>query len=167
MKYRWKSETRFAGDPQTVGETLTALGQVNDDRLVAAVVVDAARPVDSVLHPYFEWDDVRAAELYREKQASDLIRSVVVVHESTGMHVPVFVSVVETVGAETQRAYVSTARVLSDPVLTEQVLERAFDDMEAWRTRYGHFQQLVKVADRAQLELRALFDTVPAEAMLA
>lgn len=163
-KYYWKSSFDRGGDPQVVGEALDALGHKNGDRLVASAVVDAARPPDSVLHRYFEWDDVRAAELHRESQARLVIRSLVVVNDDTGVEMPSFIAVVEQVGGEEQRAYVSSARVLATPELTAQVLERAHDDMEKWRERYGHFRQLAKIADQAQLELRSLMESAEASA---
>jgi hypothetical protein len=51
--------------------------------LTAAVVVDESRPDDAPLHPEFEWDDFKAAEQWRRKQASTVIRSVVVLETAT------------------------------------------------------------------------------------
>jgi len=47
--------------------------------LTAKAVVDESRPEDAVLHPAFEWNDSKAAEQFREHQATSLIRSVRVV----------------------------------------------------------------------------------------
>jgi hypothetical protein len=47
-----------------------------DDGIKPRVVVDEARPPDSVLHPEFEWDDRVAGEEYRVVQARNLIRAV-------------------------------------------------------------------------------------------
>lgn len=50
--------------------------------LTAEMVVEEARPVDAVLHPFFEWDDSVAAELHRQEQARSMIRRVRFVVES-------------------------------------------------------------------------------------
>jgi hypothetical protein len=57
------------------------LSKIHDKHgaLSPAVVVDEARPVESPLHPAFEWNDNKAAELYRRTQAQDLIYSVEIV----------------------------------------------------------------------------------------
>jgi hypothetical protein len=45
-------------------------------RITPARVVENARPVNSLLHDRFEWDDAKAAELHRLDQARVLIASV-------------------------------------------------------------------------------------------
>lgn len=42
-------------------------------------VVDEARPDDAPLHPAFEWNDFAAAEQFRQSQAREMIREIVVV----------------------------------------------------------------------------------------
>jgi len=49
-----------------------------DGRLTPDAVVDAARPINSPLHSFFEWDDTAAAHEWRREQARELIRSVTV-----------------------------------------------------------------------------------------
>lgn len=50
--------------------------------LTADLVVEEARPKQSPLHPYFEWDDRRAAEQHRLEQARLMIRRVKFVVQS-------------------------------------------------------------------------------------
>jgi hypothetical protein len=45
-------------------------------KLTPEQVLDAARPDESPLHGFFEWDDSAAAEAYRIEQARELIRRV-------------------------------------------------------------------------------------------
>lgn len=66
-----------AADAAIVGPELQRL--TNAGASTNADVVDAARPEEAVLHPYFEWDDNRAAEAYREHQAETITRTVRVV----------------------------------------------------------------------------------------
>ena len=60
--------------------------------LLAVSVVEAARETTSVLHPYFEWDDSKAAARYRLAQARQLIRTIFVHEERTGEPVRSFLS---------------------------------------------------------------------------
>lgn len=66
-----------AADAAIIGPELQRL----DDTGAATppAIVDAARPDEAVLHPYFEWDNDRAAEAYREHQAETIVRTVRVV----------------------------------------------------------------------------------------
>ncbi len=66
-----------AADAAIVGPELQRL--TNAGASTNADVVDAARPSEAVLHPYFEWDDTAAAEAYREHQAETITRTVRVV----------------------------------------------------------------------------------------
>jgi len=155
--YRWKPgiPAKLGADAQTIGVELAALVLSHQDRLTARVIVDEARPSNSPLHPLFEWDDVAAAELYRETQARLVMRSIEVIQEGQAPQ-RMFVAVVEQVSGEEQRAYVTTARVMSDPELTAQVLQQAMDYIESFRGRYGHFKELAQVADQAQQSLNDL-----------
>lgn len=47
--------------------------------LTTQSVVDESRPENAVLHPAFEWDDSKAGELYRSKQARDIIKCVQII----------------------------------------------------------------------------------------
>ena len=52
---------------------LRAIYERNGKSLSPAVVLDAAKNEDSPLHKYFEWDDRKAAHLYRLTQAREII----------------------------------------------------------------------------------------------
>lgn len=159
-KFAWTSGAHIKADAQSVGEELTRLQRDNGERLTPRIVVDAARPVESPLHPAFEWDDVRAAELFREDQARHVIRCVRVVKQdgdATKLQ-RVFVNVVETTADGEENAYVPMARIASDADLYRQVLERAAADLRAWESRYDQFAELAAIGRtaRQQVEQMAL-----------
>lgn len=52
---------------------LQGLVESNGGTITPQLVLDFARPEDSPLHSHFEWDDTKAAERYRLRQASSLI----------------------------------------------------------------------------------------------
>ena len=112
--------------------------QAHDGRLTPRVVVDAARAPTSALHPCFEWDDLRAAQLHREHQARHVLASIRLVPARTDLRegpqlVRVFVSLVEDVDGEKQRAYVPMARVVADQGLVTQAIEQAAAELRALR----------------------------------
>lgn len=161
--YRWKAGRSKGGDVQKIGQQLQSLVDRHGDRLTAPMVVDAARPKTAPLHSMFEWNDDKAAEMYRRWQARDLMSTIEVVVTEGEPPTPMFVNVVERVGDEDMRGYVTTARVLSDPVLTAQVLEKASDAIEAFRDRFGRFKELARVADAAQGSIHDLLEKVESQ----
>lgn len=74
------AEIEFGVDAQTAGEELDRIRQEHGT-LEPGTVVDESRPEEAPLHPAFEWHDPKAAELYREHQATNLIKQVRVVVE--------------------------------------------------------------------------------------
>lgn len=156
--YTFRSGSHVKGNPQIVGEALELLQADNAGRLTARIVVEAARPAESPLHGSFEWDDLRAAELYREEQARQVISSVRVITQSgTQQKVErAYVNVVENVGGDEQRGYVPMARVLSDGELYRQVCEQAAKDLKSWEDRYSEFETLASIGRSARERIEQL-----------
>lgn len=99
----------------------------NDGRVTPKLVVDTARDKKSPLHPYFEWDDRKAGEVYRLDQARTLIRSVVITQEPEivrDLRVPNFVR--DPDQPPDKQGYISIARVRSDEDAARAVLLNEF-----------------------------------------
>lgn len=163
--YKWRSGTRIKADAQAVGEQLYELQRLNDSRLTPRMVVDEARPVDSPLHPCFEWDETRAAELYREGQARQVISSIRVtgIGAAASVLTRVYVNVVEQVGEDRQHVYMPVVRVLEDDQLLAQVRAKAAADLKAFEDRYAQFEALVEIGRtaREQVEMLPALTTQP------
>src|SRR3990167_11202027 len=163
ITYRWRAGARKKGDVNAIGVELSKLSDAHGDRLKAQVVLDAARDPESPLHSAFTWENDIAAEHWRRNEARILMRDVLVVIKDNAPPQPMFISVIETIEDEEDRAYVTTARVFSDAALTRQVLHRAYGEMQSFREKYGHFKELAKVADTVQGEIHSLMEkTEPA-----
>jgi hypothetical protein len=101
--FRRGSETYASSHGVNAEDAFNELNRIKlrDAALTARAVVEESRPDDAVLHPIFEWDDTRAAESYREHQATSLIRSVRLIAEpddsiterTTTTHEPAFINV--------------------------------------------------------------------------
>ena len=167
--YHWTPGARFRAKAQAVGETLQELAAKYDDRLTPRVVVDAARPETSPLHPCFEWDDVRAAELFREGQARLVLRSIRVVSEDadTREPQPCFVVVTEKVGAQQHRSYMTTARAKEEPLLTRQIMERALAELITFQKRYEQYRAIFEIAEVARERAEDLLSSIPPEQAVA
>lgn len=61
-------------DARIIGPVLDEIG--DRKTLKASDVVEAARSTNNPMHDYFEWDNDRAADRFREGQADEIIRVV-------------------------------------------------------------------------------------------
>lgn len=61
------------GDPVLVYAKIRELMKKNNGFVTADIVLNEARKKSSILHKEFEWDDSKAAHLYRKQQAYSLI----------------------------------------------------------------------------------------------
>jgi hypothetical protein len=91
----------------------------------------------------FEWDDTKAAELHREQTARTMINSIRVVHEDPGSKPSrLYVNVVL---ANNEKGYVTTARVMSEADLYNQMLDDAMKLLKSFRERYQELSELEPV----------------------
>lgn len=138
---------------QVVSNELMALYQARG-QLIPSDVVDAARPDDSPLHRFFEWDDSVAAERYRVLQAGQLVRSVKVFIEganNNSLEVRSWVAV-----NRDGSGYQPTEVVGADPEQRNRVLRRMNREINSLRTRYGIYEEFWIALDaikRSQSEL--------------
>jgi hypothetical protein len=147
VNYTWSEGSRFPVQAQVAGEALEDIRERHGDCLKPAVVVEESRPDVAPLHPCFEWQDEKAAELYREDQARRVIRSVRVLHEPMPdgeVRAPT-IAYVSVRLPESGPVYLTTARVLSDVDLRQQALENALALFRGVQARYRHLEELAEV----------------------
>lgn len=103
------------------------------------IVVNEAASKSSPIHSAFDWDDATAAQSWREKQAANLIRSVIIVEQKKPeMHA--FTLVVERVDNEPVKYYLPTEEVAKDEVMLNSAMlllrrqlaaiERSIEELE-------------------------------------
>jgi hypothetical protein len=125
-------------------ETLAELLKLRKNGLLTPeVVVNAAEPVSSPLHPHFEWDDSKAGHQYRLEQARQLIRVQVTVLENYNEPIRAFASL--SSDRSYGRGYRVTTEILGDEQYRQQMLEDALVAMEAFQRRYARLKELVEV----------------------
>lgn len=148
-KYKAKPSGPFSDDDaQVIGVYLQQ--KFPDGKFTPHDVVHAAQAKSSPIHAYFEWDDTRAAQLYRVRQARKLITCLVVVVDDTP--VSQYVSVSAKVSGEDTRQYWDVEEAKDAKDIWDSVLDEALMGLEAWRQRYKSFTQLT--------ELKPVFDAI-------
>lgn len=155
MKYKYlASENGILSDEEApvVGKALTGIENRNGI-ITPVAVVDEAKPKASPLHPYFTWDDAKAAKQCRLFEARRLIGSVVIVHVETSessdepIHVRAFTNVQssEDENRFSGQGYRSTVTVLKEPDYRKQAMDRGLAEIIAWKARYEHLKEFSKI----------------------
>lgn len=133
-------------DAQEYGEFLDSNGLL-DGPVDADEIVDLARPKKSPIHNViFDRNRADAAHEYYKGKARELVRHIVVYKEDEeGEAVETrayhHVTVKGKGKDEKVEGYVSETVVWQRPDLANQVIEKAFKELLAWRNRYKQYSQ--------------------------
>lgn len=156
FRYRQGSFQTKKITPQEAGKELEKIRNKNKGMLTPLNVLDAARDKKSPLHIIFEWDDTKAAEKYRKVQASTLICSIVIKPQESEPERRYFASI-KPMG-EGKAAYLPTSIAVENPYFRNQLIQKAIDDLEAAKKKYGHlaqFEKVFKMFEKTKEELMA------------
>jgi len=123
--------------------------QTEQGYVIASDVVEISRPEQAPLHEEFEWDDERASEKYRQQQARQLLRKVVINYKGKQIHRHHNVKL--QISGKQIKGYVSIAKILSDEELKQQVLEGALARLQYWQQQYKNYQELDGIIDIEKL----------------
>jgi hypothetical protein len=146
MEYRFKENTVVVlpnwdkADPQEIGETLDAIRMNNGGELQPRHVVEEAKKPSSLIHRYFEWDNGKAANLFRVSQARKLIGCIEVVDISRNgvKSTPAFVSLNNGEGV----SYRSVSDVIASKEMQKAIMEQAERDLRGYLRRYQSLKNI-------------------------
>ena len=144
-EYGWVEGARVPLDAQVAGECLEKVRLANGGQLTAEAVVSASIEPSSPLYAAFEWNNKRAANLWRLEQARYIIRSIVVSVTLTEQEERPPIRAFVNVTADKKRHFTSISVALSDPDLRVQVLEKALSELNSFRKRYEELSELAGV----------------------
>lgn len=142
-------------NPKEVGKHLELLRKQCKGELTPQDVLKDAKNNNSPLHSFFEWDEGKAAEQYRLQQARGLIRAVVAVYvdgKNKAVRSKAYVHIAE----KTAPHYRETGHAMSQTKTRNMVLQRAWQELSAWRKRYQDlkaFSELFDVIDETAKKL--------------
>lgn len=132
----WQNDFFAKANAEKVYEELRSLG----DTYTPQQVVDFARDENTELHKCFEWDDTRAANLYRLQQARKISCNLVYVDpqdNSKPSHIRVYQR------SEEDKAYKGVVFTLKNETEYDSLLKRAYSELQSFKQRY---QNLVELA---------------------
>jgi len=160
MVYLWKEGSRLHGDAQEVGRMLESLHEERGS-ISADDVLEAAKPKDSVLHDYFEWDNSEAAHQYRLVQAREIIRSIVVKIEKSpdeNITTRAFVSLKQPLAEDKEPvgAYMPLSVVVQDTDLRRQLIRQALHEIDIFQRKYAALEEIVGLMAQLRQTLEAV-----------
>ena len=145
--YAWKPGTIYTkADAQKVGEEIYSLADKDTKEISTKSVVDKARDEDSAMHNLFEWNDEIAAEKYRERQAGNIIRSIVFVKtdQESGEKEASPIRVFYSQGHGTN-AYKPTSYVVQNKSEYERLLAQAYEELRIFKKKYSYLSELDEI----------------------
>lgn len=133
----WKIENLYKADATKVVSELETLGE----EYTLSDVVEKARDSRSEMHNCFEWDDSIAGQKYRESQAGNMIRQLVIVRGNEDKpektNIRVFIST-----GKRDNTYTSTRLIMKKQDEYEALLERALAELRAFKQKYSILSEL-------------------------
>jgi hypothetical protein len=143
---------------QRYGEFIWKLREESGNTLHPAAVVEAAKPKSSPIHDFFEWDNTRAGQKYREWQARYLLGRIEVIVTIDGQEdqMRAFHNItVEQNNSGLDRGYVTLKDIEESEEYLETVMENCKRDATALYKRYHQYERLKKFKP-----LRPLFKAI-------
>lgn len=141
--YIWRPGFYPKADPNKVGKELQALAKEHDGEVAPKVFVEFAdKHKSSASYTLFEWDDKEAAKEHRLEQARLAMRSLIVINLEVGGVKQEPIRAFVNIGSGNERAYAPITAAMRDPETREQILDRAWEELEAWRRRHAALQEL-------------------------
>ena len=136
----WKIDGFYKADPTLVHNEIESIGET----FTCKQIVEKAKDRNTELHKCFEWDNEIAADKYRLQQAGLIIRNLVItrVEEEKEQKTPLrmFVSTGERTGA--YKPVKSVVRIQSE---YENLLERAYSELRAFKNKYSMLKELDEI----------------------
>ena len=131
----WKVKLFKDADAQKVYEEL------GEDNLTPEEILEKAKDPDSELHKCFEWDDSKAAHLYRLQQARTIVQNLVFVPEKKNEPpVRVFYNLTFE-----KAEYHPTKLILKKPDEYEALLQKALGELRAFQAKYQMISELQSI----------------------
>ena len=147
MVYQWKGR-KFNMDANIVGKEVEKL-EKEQGEITARGLVNAARPEDSPLHSLFEWDDAKAAEGFRRRQALDIIIHLAIVREDTPEPTTVraYMNVADEADNPTRRTgtFINTEDAFKDAEKRGLILRCAIRELREIKAKYNALTELAEV----------------------
>lgn len=143
--YTWTPQSGFESkaDANKVGLELENIG----DNIRPEQVLEKGRDETTELHKCFEWDDEKAAEQYRLRQARQIMENIKFItvnptqEDSEPKEIRLYYHVPDTPG------YTKTTYILQNENKYQLLLEQAHRELRAFKNKYQSLTELKPIFD--------------------
>jgi hypothetical protein len=143
-------------DPQTIGDHIDGLIDRSNEHVGTDEILADARKTSSPMHKAFEWDENKAAERFRHKQAKALLGNLVVEKNGQPTKTRAFVYVAHP-EHDGKHVYLNVKSAMGRPEFREQVVQQAVNSLNRWLNFYGpqlgRRSALIKDVDRLKAKI--------------
>lgn len=131
--------------PEVVHEILSKIEQEQGE-VTRQAFLDASRSENSPTHKLFQWDDEKAAELYRLDQSGRIINALhVEVIMKKGKEPKKVTAFVKVANSETGGKYHNMVYAMSVPDERDFVLSQAYAELKSFKRKYETYSELAAV----------------------
>lgn len=155
IRYSKVPKCRFSNrDVQIIGPEITRIFHTHGESK-PHVIVDEARPITSPLHPYFEWNDQKAAEEHRIDQARYILRCIQIEIIAPNSNNHVVVNIASSITRpQIGPVYQQTNVLLGNRSDRRQLLENAWAELRSFMNRYRDFVEFEPIFHVIRLQMR-------------
>ena len=152
FQYKYRVNGLIKAPPEVTGKICQGLID-SDGAVTPKRLVEVSKPKNAPLHNEFEWNNTIAAQKYREEQARQIIKNVVILKveesEEEPKEIKCWVNSDRAFVAtnEGTSRYVTIDSALSDISWRENLLNAARRDMESFINKYKRLGELSSVID--------------------
>lgn len=152
MVYKWKNY-KYSVPAEVVGKHFQKL-EKKEGALTSQNVLESARSEKSPIHSLFEWDDTKAAEQYRLKQAAQLICNLTVEIETDDK--PIECRAYMDISEAKVGSFINVQSAFQSEESRDVVLRRALNELSAFKAKYKNLLELQDVFDVIDTHLEAI-----------
>lgn len=134
---KWICPGVFKANAETVYTEINSLG----DSYTPEQVVELAKDKNTELHKCFEWNDKRAAHLYRIQTARKIIQSIVVVDERKPKEEQTHIRAIVSTN-DRDRHYEPIRLTIKNEDSYEKLLKQALAELEMFKIKYKNLSEL-------------------------
>ena len=145
---KWQTTLFNAADPAKCYAEITSIG----DEVTPEQVVEKGKCPDSELHKCFTWDDTEAANMWRMREAREVMRQLIVISkpdpgDGTDGKNPIQFRLLMKNETHKGSGYKQTIIMIQDADEYKKLLDQAWTELRTFKNKYSMLNELRDILD--------------------
>lgn len=145
--YTWRN-VKYPVKAEDAGAELERI-QEKYGEITPQILLDESRPVTSVMHKCYEWDDSKAAEKWRLQQSRMIMSCLTVTYEGyepgSEELKTIEVRAFQNVSQERNGRFIHVKAAMESQEYRDEIMRRALRELSEFRKKYADLSELSKV----------------------